>query len=314
MDGFQVDKGSKGLQHVIIFLVPPVGIAKANLSASSSSNAKDMVKETGHDARATTFWFRGLPLKRHAVARKQGATTRDHWTKTRRGWRRADWTLRLTLTVTTSGWLQPKRTKQRRGAQLATLSQSDGGRRSGRMGTHTVQDASGALAVEISHQNLPKFAKSMGERPLSATAHRCFCRWPQPPDSTSNLPGCCESAYIKAQPPTFRCSWNFLSWSWHRPERHTVLIPRTISPPHLSPPYQACSRSADSRSCVVCLVNSSGAKRQGKTKHFTVIFLSCPSHLTHTQYSIPIGPCHSWSFACFATAKRLVSSFKAVLP
>lgn len=98
---------------------------------------------------------------------------------------------------------------------------------------------------------------------------------PAPLTPLSSLPGRCESAYIKAQPPTFRCSWNFLSWSWHRPERHTVLIPRTISPPLLSPPHQACSRSADSRSCVVCLVNNFGCQNTGKSEKR--LFFSLPS-------------------------------------
>lgn len=46
-----------------------------------------------------------------------------------------------------------------------------------------------------------------------------------------------------------------------------------LSSPPLSPPHQACSRSADSRSCVVCLVNNFGCQNTGKSEKRLFFFL-----------------------------------------
>ena len=79
------------------------------------------------------------------------------------------------------------------------------------------------------------------ERPLVA-AFAAAAR-PSPPDASS--PGRCESAYIKAQPPTFLSMLEFLILVLAPPGKpYTPLPARLPPPPSLSPPGRP-QKSAD---------------------------------------------------------------------
>ena len=110
---------------------------------------------------------------------------------------------------------------------------------------HPRAASGGANTQRAVPERLLPWVKASGKR-VKATARRCFCRRrrAQPP-LTPAAPGRCDSAYIKAQPPTFLSLLEFLILVLAPPGKpYTPLPARLPPPPSLSPPGRP-QKSAD---------------------------------------------------------------------